>query len=59
MPLYEEDNLQIKDFVNLVEQMEAIVHEEWKNVKSNPFEMDVEAKGAIQKKLDTTKSAGY
>jgi hypothetical protein len=52
MPLYDEFNQSIKDFVHLVEKMETIVHEDWKTANSNPFGVDVEVKVALQQKLD-------
>lgn len=52
MPLYQEDNQTVNAFVNLVEQMEALAHYEWKAANNDPFRVDIEAKTELQQELD-------
>ncbi|MDD3251739.1 MAG: N-6 DNA methylase [Lachnospiraceae bacterium] len=52
MPLYQKDNQTIAKLVSLVEQMEAVVHEDWNTKKCNPFSQNSNVKANLQKELD-------
>ncbi len=52
LPVYDESNMEIRQIIDLVSQMEQKVHEEWKLKSRSPWITGIEDMCILQRKLD-------